>query len=139
MTRSTERAPAHWRPRRGEVSGAPVVHSLAAAVVSEPAGAESRILGWHAHTAPARRGPSHMPQRPDRTEDGSQLSANGAMYLDDLSDPSGCTLVPNSVLDDDQLGPETRLVYIMLRRVAAAGDGQPVDQRELAGIGVPRS
>jgi len=80
-----------------------------------------------------------MPQRPDRTEDGSQPSAHARICVADLTDPSGCTLVPNSVLDDDRLGPETRLVYVMLRRLAAAGDGQPVDQRELAGIGVPRS
>jgi len=62
------------------------------------------------------------------------------MYLDDLSDPSGCTLVPNSVLDDDQLGPETRLVYIMLRRVAAIGHSRLIDQRDLAHrIGIPRT
>jgi len=42
------------------------------------------------------------------------------------------------VLDDDRLGPETRLVYVMLRRLAATGRGQPISRQELARrIGIP--
>jgi len=53
-------------------------------------------------------------------------------------DTAGSTVVPNNVLDDEHLGPETRLVYIMLRRLAAIGPAHPLDQRELAHhIGIP--
>jgi len=73
-----------------------------------------------------------MPTPSDCTEDGQGLRANVTIHVADLNDPSGCTLIPNSVLDDDRLSPETRLVYVMLRRLAATSDGQPIDQRELA-------
>ncbi len=79
-----------------------------------------------------------MPQPPDQTEDQPKPWANAAIHIADLTDPSGCTVVPNGVLDDDQLGPETRLVYVMLRRLAATGDGRPLGQRQLARrIGIP--
>jgi hypothetical protein len=42
------------------------------------------------------------------------------------------------VLDDDHLSPEIRLVYVMLRRLAATCRSHPIDQRELArSIGIP--
>jgi hypothetical protein len=42
------------------------------------------------------------------------------------------------VLDDDQLGPETRLVYVMLRRLAATTRARSIDQRQFAHrIGIP--
>lgn len=42
------------------------------------------------------------------------------------------------MLDDESLGPETRLVYIMLRRLATVRRARPIGQRELARhIGIP--
>jgi hypothetical protein len=65
-------------------------------------------------------------------------SATSAIHFPDPVDASGSTAIPNSVLDDQQLAPETRLVYIMLRRLAAIGRGHTLDQRELADqIGIP--
>jgi hypothetical protein len=61
-----------------------------------------------------------------------------AIHFSDPIDTSGHTAVPNSVLDDEHLGPETRLVYIMLRRLAAAAHARRLGQRELASrIGIP--
>jgi predicted transcriptional regulator len=67
-----------------------------------------------------------------------QRPAAVAIRFPDPIDTSGHTVVPNSVLDDDQLGPETRLIYIMLRRLATVRHARPIGQRELARhIGIP--
>jgi predicted transcriptional regulator len=76
--------------------------------------------------------------RPGRTKAGRRPPATAALEFPEVVDASGCTAIPNSVLDDDRLSAETRLVYIMLRRLAATSHHRPVDQRELARlIGMP--
>lgn len=87
-----------------------------------------------------------MPGRPDaeqsehsdRNGDAHRSSTNAAVQFSELTGAAGSTVIPNSVLDDERLGPETRLVYVMLRRLAATGHGEPIGERELARrIGIP--
>ncbi len=79
-----------------------------------------------------------MPGMPGAEQPGSGGDTHHAIYFPDLSGTAGHTAIPNSVLDDGQLGPETRLVYVMLRRLAATTRAPTVGQREVAErIGVP--
>ncbi len=81
---------------------------------------------------------SGQSERSGRPADARRLAANAFIQFPDAVDTTRSTAIPNSVLDDDRLSPETRLVYIMLRRLAAARRGCPIDQRELArSIGIP--
>lgn len=69
---------------------------------------------------------------------GSRETANTVIgFADDVDGHAGVTVVCNSVLDDERLGSETRLVYVMLRRLAAAPSIGPLTRQELAGrIGI---
>jgi DNA-binding transcriptional ArsR family regulator len=77
-------------------------------------------------------------ERPGRTDAGRQPPATVAIEFPDVVDAKGCTSIPNSVLDDTRLVPETRLVYVMLRRLGASNPRRPIDREELArSIGIP--
>jgi hypothetical protein len=65
-------------------------------------------------------------------------SANAAIHFSDAPDTIESTVIPNSVLDDYRLGPETRLLYVILRRLATTGRGRAIGQSELGRhVGIP--
>jgi hypothetical protein len=73
-----------------------------------------------------------------RTEAGRQPPVTAAIHFPDVVDATGSTAIPYGVLDDYRLSPETRLVYVMLRRLATTSPGRPIDQHDLArSIGIP--
>jgi hypothetical protein len=71
-------------------------------------------------------------ERSGRTVDGRQPPAIAVLHFPDVLDAAGSTAIPNRVLDNHRLSPETRLVYVMLRRLAMTSRGRSIDQRELA-------
>jgi len=82
--------------------------------------------------------PAEQSHGPGRSDAGRRPSTSTAIEFPEVVDASGCTAIPNSVLDDHRMGPETRLVYVMLRRLAATNSGRAIGQSELARhVGIP--